>query len=418
MLKQILAECEAKDEKDINALSNICKFNEYSEYSKCIEHIKTFLIYKFKNPQYLIQWFDKLEFHLLKLAYYGCQDKINQSVELLRNLISSSSVMIINEIIENFNKYNNTKIDSIINHYDLIKNEIRRANEFGLLFDMNDDKYILLSLYNHKYAPICKYTSNEKNLHFMITSKKQAKKLFDLKLKQDREHILSNINNEHIINLLINNPKYIEYYRFNRLNNDTAVKYLLEHPLNIIDSIFASNPNDLAVKYIIDKYQNIRFSTNSDISRINANPNNLAVEFLLKNPSYINLDYLCKNTNPLAIDLYIQTSPNYYSSIFCKNPSEYAVDILLRNPEKINFYSVVENTNPRMIEYCYNNRSKIPNYFRRLSGNESYSAIQIINIHKSDMHLNCLLMNVYNYKNEKLNAFNQMNLLSVTKCQL
>lgn len=117
-----------------------------------------------------------------------------------------------------------------------------------------------------------------------------------------------------------NHPEKIDWYYFSGLDNDIAVGYCLKHLDEIDEYTFQENANDLAVGYMIKHRSNgdngwdfssnvsdnairhitsekFHFDSTAETEALCANENDLAVEYLIKNPEYIEFEIFIQNKN-------------------------------------------------------------------------------------------------------------------------
>jgi|LakMenE18May11ns_1017448.scaffolds.fasta_scaffold9879829_1 hypothetical protein len=96
--------------------------------------------------------------------------------------------------------------------------------------------------------------------------------------------------------------------------------------------------NFYTTEYVLEDW--VANADNFSFKYISSNPN--AIDFLKKNPQYINFDELSLNTNPEAIDLYINDDTDDYKCFH--NDNYYALNILKKNQDKINWKLLSSNT--------------------------------------------------------------------------
>lgn len=122
-------------------------------------------------------------------------------------------------------------------------------------------------------------------------------------------NVLSSINDNRIVKLLIAKPWLIDYVKFATLNNDIAVRYLIGLIKNVKIKLETSD-NRINCNYILGSprfYRRIVF-------RLQSNPNIIAVQYFINNPSRITKSFSL-NSNPIAIE-YLKNNPKYIYTIY------------------------------------------------------------------------------------------------------
>lgn len=125
-----------------------------------------------------------------------------------------------------------------------------------------------------------------------------------------KRHILSSSNNNQILRFIIARPWLINYHQFSELDNDIAVRYLLSVIKNIAfdDSDSDSDDDEFDDDDNYEYTGSYEFYTNI-LSRLEVNPNKLAVQYFINNPNMIS-DKFQLNTNPDAIE-FLKNNPIY-----------------------------------------------------------------------------------------------------------
>lgn len=148
--------------------------------------------------------------------------------------------------------------------------------------------------------------------------------------------------NDIIVDWFINNDEFITAV-FMCNPNEKAVQYCIEKQYNDI-AYLADNLNEKVVQYCID---NIDSASQTALFQISMNTSDLMVEFLIKNPKYIYIEYACMNTNDTMVQWCIDNLDK---------------DMLLEN---VHF-----NSNNIMVEWFMNNGG-----YRGRASNENPRAI-------------------------------------------
>jgi hypothetical protein len=109
----------------------------------------------------------------------------------------------------------------------------------------------------------------------------------------------------------------------------------------------------------------------SFIYYLNLNKSENAINYLIKNPQYIEWGIL--SANPYAVDLLIENQHLIYWPTFCKNKNPKVIDVLLKNPTKI-FWSSL-SANPVAIDLLKKNKDKI-DYIYLSNNSNAYELIK------------------------------------------
>jgi hypothetical protein len=150
-----------------------------------------------------------------------------------------------------------------------------------------------------------------------------------------------------IVDDIVKNPKNLyrmHFYVLSKNTSDTAVDFLLKNPLYIEWKYFSSNSSTKAVQLLLKNQVQIIWSKFSE------NTNDLAVQYLIENPTKIYWEAFSRNTNSLAVR-YMLTSThiiNYKS--FSGNTNQMAVDLLLSNTSNIYWEFFMKNSNDSAVD--------------------------------------------------------------------
>lgn len=193
----------------------------------------------------------------------------------------------------------------------------------------------------------------------------------------------SNKLSTHVLQLNPNAIDHIEKYHIPKLwsllsANPSAVRYLYHDPSIFNKGCWYTNPNPVVIPFIEQgKYKDELWVQQKLIENSNA--------FHLVNPMLLtkwNYRYLCKNTNPLAIQI-IETLLDDLNDVdwdilsanpaaihiieknmhrinwssLSSNPS--AIHILLKNTSRISWFCFSKNTHPLAIEYMKQNLDRV-----------------------------------------------------------
>lgn len=126
--------------------------------------------------------------------------------------------------------------------------------------------------------------------------------------------------NDLIVTYLLEQPYYIYHWnQFSKNPNKRVIDYLLEHPDRIDWSNFARHDDDRVVTLFLEliRIKPEKFFYNC-IDAACANPNNMMVEYLLRDPQRptISTGTFFVNTNPMAIEWLLEHMDRYRESIF------------------------------------------------------------------------------------------------------
>lgn len=207
---------------------------------------------------------------------------------------------------------------------------------------------------------IVKNPKNLYRMHFYVLSKNTSDTAVDFLLKNyfyiEWKYFSLNSNSK-AVEFLLKNPVQIVWSKFSENINDLAVQYLINNPAKIYWEGFSRNPNSLAVRYMLTSTHIINYRCFSE------NTNQTAVDLLLMNKNKICWELFTKNSNDSAVDMilqYIDSHPiyvglrdllpvKYHNLSINTNPR--VVQFLIKNPKYINWSKFVKNTSPKAVEF-------------------------------------------------------------------
>ena len=377
-----------------------------------------------ENQQYLTTfawektWFTNFENWLLKLAYNPTYDYLLQkNIEFLRQQILHIHVMKFNQFL--VSAYGAQEIK---NHYDLMFNNIYEL-DFSEL-SANPGAIELLRLFPDRL-----------DFEELIYNPAGLPLIEEHLSKLDKQLWADFSACPMSIPLLKKYPQYINWTGLSANPNGMEILLknidhlycpaLLSHPQGIkfIHQHFPSHMNWYACCQFGDSIElwNSHLDQFDDHmwSLLSSNPN--AISILEQNPSKIDFNYLSKNINAIhlleqnislidwdnlqwninAIKIYEQ-HPEMISMWMSSMPN--AVSLLSQHPEKIDWDLL--STNPAALSLLEKNIVRIN--WCNLSSNGGAMPLLLANIDKINFPM--LSRNSYDYYQEKIHAFNQLNI--------
>jgi len=204
------------------------------------------------------------------------------------------------------------------------------------------------------------------------------------------EIILNHLNNN------INSINDINWYQLCENTSDRAMDIIEKDPINKIYMHLAKNSNNRAVCMVKEHLKDLEIihkendelgydgylneSQYDDIyERLNTNPNDNAIDMLIKNPDYIYYDGLSCNSNDKAIKLLLNNVEHIDWNLLSKNSNDGAIDMLIANPDKINWDLLSENSNDRAIDLLIANPDRIN--WNNISDNTNIRVMELLRKH-------------------------------------
>lgn len=152
------------------------------------------------------------------------------------------------------------------------------------------------------------------------------------------------------VEFLKKNPNEINYEYLSKNPNPEAIKLLLETPSeidwdNLVLNLEAweTNEKNFNLLNLVSMLKNKIKTDKSCLSSVSKIPNLEIIEFLKKNPKFIDWEYFSQNTHEMAIK-YLEENPEKIQWDFLSmNPS--AIHMLKENLDKIDWYFITKNPN-------------------------------------------------------------------------
>ena len=328
-------------------------------------------------------WFEAYETLILQISYYPqLAEAVTQAVEFVRQKIISTHV-------GHFNTFLASQQAPLIDHhYDWLKNNFHQINWKNL--SANPQAWDLITLHLNDVEL---FENSLKNMP--VEWKIRNENFIDLHRfnKVDWETLSANPN---AIELLKSHPEKINWYHLSK--NPGAIDLLKAHPDKIHWRCLSTNPN--AIEILKTHLENVSWEL------ISLNPN--AIELLESHPEKI--DWYNLSKNPGAMDLLLAYPEHIFWPTFSSNPG--AVEVLMECPEIIHWENLSKN--PGAIELLKANPEKL--YWSHVSANPG--AIEVLRAHPEKIMWEYLCSNDYDYKREKIQAFNQLNLFPRLKIKI
>jgi hypothetical protein len=202
------------------------------------------------------------------------------------------------------------------------------------------------------------------------------------------EIILNHLNN--------NGPDDINWYQLCENTSDIAMDIIERTPERKIWMYLAKNPNNKAicmVKKCLTDFETMQ-KENEELGYdgyldeihydevyviLNTNPNDNALDMLIKRPEFIYYDTLSCNSNDKAIKLLLNNVEHIDWNLLSKNSNDGAIDILIANPDKINWDLLSENSNDRAIDLLIANPDRIN--WNNISDNTNIRVMELLRKH-------------------------------------
>ena len=373
-----------------------------------------------QNFQWTPLWFETYETLILEISYFPqLFSKVDRAKEFMRQKIISTHV-------SQFNEFLRLSLAPLIDHhYDWLKKNPEKISWGNLSGNSQAIEIITARLDDFKFI---NQHLQQVPVEWIQRNKDYMGCIADHRLSW--WHLSSNPG---AVEILKAHPMEINWWGFSA--NTQAMEILKIHPEKIYWGLLSENPSAME---ILKKYpEKIRWS--------NLSKNPRAIELLRANPEKINWNVL--STNPGAIDLLRANPEKITYSVsqntrimeiweYCQHIIDWsslslnvgAIELLQKNPGKIDWFHLSKNpraiellkehpekidwpnlsSNPGAIELLKDNLEKIN--WSTLSSNPG--AIELLKANPDKIIWEYLCLNNYDYKQEKIQAFNQLNLLS------
>lgn len=210
----------------------------------------------------------------------------------------------------------------------------------SMLSEQNNDEIVRYLLEHPDMIDFLSFCKNPhpKAVHYVLEK---------IKIKKDTETEV-----QHYANL----PQNIRT-SLSKNTHDDIVHYELanvrSYQLPILE--FAANPNDLIVTYLLEQPYHIYHW-----NQFSKNPNKRVIDYLLEHPDRIDWSNFARHDDDRVVTLFLQLirikPENFFYNCIdaaCANPNNMMVQYLLRNPQRptISTSTFFVNTNPMAIEW-------------------------------------------------------------------
>jgi len=159
-----------------------------------------------------------------------------------------------------------------------------------------------------------------------------------------------NKNHDHYKNYMNNYN-----YPYSMNTNPIMVNWIIEN--KYINKLFLSNSSDIVVQYILNNtsfiIDHLKITFHYFISLLCENENNMAIEYVLKHPEYIDWKLLSRNKNPIAVEYILRPEnidKNNLSSL-SNNENEKVVRFLLQKENQHLIDKHIFQLNPELLNY-------------------------------------------------------------------
>ncbi len=322
------------------------------------------------------EWFANVEEVLVALAYRGESDRY--IIDFIRAKVRETDVITFNKFMEL------VSAKKVVNHYEL-------------LIDSEEDRHLILSNPNKKIVDAAlKYYINVDECNASDLNECVSDRAVSYLL--ENPHLINwstfkqNSNIRAVKHCIANGA--INSYLISGIDDDEFIRELLKNPEHIDLSSLSANPNNIAVDYVLNQPMRL--------SRLSKNTNDRVVDYLIANPQYINYALFSFNVNEKAIDHMLQNKDLIAELIFFHIDNKKVADYMLTQLHRIDPVLLSVHPDDRIVDHMLANQSLI--HWDYICMNPNDRAVEYALKHVDQIYL--FENNVCEYNAQKIKAFN------------